>query len=322
MHERSVHRGLTLGVFLVTVALCSGVAAQEEPAAVEVAGEPSPDEERVRALIIEAVADYDAHDYDEALATFETALVIRPSARVHRGIGMCLFEQRRYAEAIAALDRALGGAVDPLDTELREQVSALRERASRYVGRLSVGVTPDGAELLVDGRAVEIGRELTLDAGEHTVVASAPGHHTELREVRIDAGRGTVLSLSLAVEVPVIVDVPGASGGDRGIAWTVAGIATGIVGLGGVIGGAAWLSNREAAVGICAAAVAAGTECQNASTIVFQRDLAGATLGISAALLAAGATLLVVGAMEGAAPPAVACAGSVEGMGCSWRGTW
>lgn len=290
------------------------------------AAQPVEDAERFRALVLEAIADYDAGLYAEALATFEQAYALRPSARVLRGIGMCRFEQRRYAEALTAIDQALASEVDPLEGDLRAEVVALRERAARYVGSVRLVVDPASAEVRIDGRIVTE-NVLTLDVGDHEVVVSAPGMRTEERTVSVMPSEESPLRVTLSsgvehtvIEVPVSVPAPVPS---DATAWAVPGVLLAVVGVGGVIGGAGWLVNRDAAVGVCADAVRRGTECLNAAPIVLQRDLAAVTVGISAAALTAGAVVLLAGALvTPSEAPEVACGAGPDGVFCGWSRTW
>src|SRR6266704_960888 len=68
--------------------------------------EPS-ESAQYRALLEEAVTEYDARHYEEARALFRRAHEVSPNARTLRGIGMASFELREYIEALRSLEGSL-----------------------------------------------------------------------------------------------------------------------------------------------------------------------------------------------------------------------
>src|SRR5688500_110226 len=93
--------------FVVGLAATSPAIAQEAP--------PRSTYDR---LADEALSEFDAGHYEEALSAFEQAYKEKPSARALRGVAKALFELRSYARCVEAIDRALASEVEPLPENL------------------------------------------------------------------------------------------------------------------------------------------------------------------------------------------------------------
>jgi hypothetical protein len=174
-----------------------------------------------RALLEEAVSEYDARRYEEARALFRRAHDISPNARTLRGIGMASFELREYVEALRSLEAALSDKRRPLTATQRQQVESLLERTRAFVGRFFVKLTPKETTLRIDGAvgALESDGSLLLSFGRHSVVAEAPGHSPENREVNVIGGERQELPfqlrpLAVASSTP---KPPGPETGDAGV---------------------------------------------------------------------------------------------------------
>ncbi len=196
-------------LFIALAALCSPATSRAQDA------EPPPE---YRATIDAAVAEFAEGHHAEARALFRQAHATHPSARTLRGMGMCSFELRDYAEAVHLLSAALTDGRRPLTDEQRAQVQGALTRAEAFVGRFSVSV-PEGASIFVDGAGVatllEPDGALLLSLGAHTVVTRRGT--TQLGEVRVEVRGGEREALALvsaepapAAEPPVSarLDVP------------------------------------------------------------------------------------------------------------------
>ena len=114
-------------------------------------------------LVDEALAEFDAGHYEEALSAFEQAYKEKPSARALRGVAKALYELRSYVRCVATIDRALASDVEPLPENLRADLEALKERALRFVGEATIDVTPPNATLLLDGQTTAAGTTVALE---------------------------------------------------------------------------------------------------------------------------------------------------------------
>jgi hypothetical protein len=167
-----------------------------------------------REAIDAAVAEFADGHHAEARALFRRAHELLPNARTLRGIGMCAFELRDYAEAVRMLGAALDDPRRPLTDEQRAQVGAALARAEAFVGRYEVSL-PAGAALHVDASAtpavLEADGTLLLSLGVHTVTTRRDG--LPLGEVRVEVRGGERGRLELA---PLdVVPEPPTSQADR-----------------------------------------------------------------------------------------------------------
>src|SRR6266700_2339843 len=203
---------------LSLVAAVSRVALGAPPSATPPVVKEPAESPQYRALLEEAVSEYDARRYEEARALFRRAHDISPNARTLRGIGMASFELREYVEALRSLEASLVDKRRPLTPTQRQQVEVLLERTRAFVGRFFIKTTPKEALLRVDGApvALESDGSLLLSFGRHSLTAEAPGSSPENREINVIGGERQELEFQLR---PVAVSPPpsGKSGGGGGL---------------------------------------------------------------------------------------------------------
>jgi hypothetical protein len=160
--------------------------AQEPRAALgaPLARAPTPEYERA---IAQAVDEHERGNFEEAREHFREAHEIYPNARTLRGLGKVEFELRNYGECVKFLAAALGSEERPLSQPLRDEVTALLERARAYVGEVHVDVQPGSATVSVDGVPVASGPQAALDllVGDHVLEFRASGHLSERRRIHV-----------------------------------------------------------------------------------------------------------------------------------------
>jgi tetratricopeptide (TPR) repeat protein len=94
---------------LRVVILLLAVLAQAHAASLARAQEASAgSREDYKALIKQAVQEFEAANWPEAFALFKRAHDIEPNARTLRGIGIAAYEMRDYVQSIGYLQTALG----------------------------------------------------------------------------------------------------------------------------------------------------------------------------------------------------------------------
>jgi hypothetical protein len=295
---------------MVVVASGRALAAAPAPPA-----RPSPDSRQYRALLEDAVSEYDARRYEEARALFRRAHAVSPNARTLRGIGMASFELREYVEALRSLEASLIDKRRPLTSIQRQQVQSLVDRARAFVGRFLVHLSPKDAVLRVDGTpaTLEDDGSLLLGFGRHFLTAEARGKNTENREVNVIGGEREDLAFELRADLtaaprtqrPVRGELAVASnvetqdqGGraSRG-GWWFAG--AGLL-AGGAVGSFFWWRYQNDQVASCDLTVAAQGVCRNRGVLILQRRLAGgAMIGAAAGALALGTIGTVIWAKSG-----------------------
>lgn len=154
--------------------------------------------EGYRPLVRKALEHVDEKRWAEATALFERAHAMFPNARTLRGLAIVNFEARRYVEALRFGRESLANKVRPLTDDQREYLEELVEQADAFVGRYTIQVTPEGAELWVDGHPAALtDGVLLLDPGAHEIVARAPKHTELSRSVRVQAGQSGEFRLDL-----------------------------------------------------------------------------------------------------------------------------
>lgn len=244
-------------------------------------------------LVDEALAEFEAGHYEEALSAFEQAYKEKPSARALRGVAKALFELRSYARCVATIERALATEVDPLPENLRADLESLKTRALRFVGDVAVTITPSRATVVIDGRAMTSGTTRALDVGTHTVEASAPDHHPLARRFEIHGRETTTLTLALD-PVGVVAPAPSPAGSSTDsrtlpLALTIGAV---VLATGAVVGSSVWLADRVDAVDRCNDAAAAGARCANEGPVAFQQNAATGTVILSGGALVVSAVAL------------------------------
>jgi hypothetical protein len=289
---------------------------------------PAAPDAAYRDVIRDALHEFDAGNYTEALALFRRAQAIRPGARVMRGVGMVLFELRRYTESLEAIEAALTTPVDPLTPTQRADAESLRARATRYVGNVTISVSPPGApvQVSVDGRPLapeQRGAALRVNVGEHTIEAAATGFAPQRRAVDVQGGGTVVVPIQLVAGGGVVI-----VGEPPRTAIYVTSAVFGVA-IAGTIGASAWYANRTYEVGRCIDAINQRGDCANAPLLATQRDLSIGTLVVtSLAVAASGAALvgLIVRARNDRAPEpprqAFACSPTVGGAACGVTVRW
>lgn len=177
-----------IGIVIVLVATLPSSPLSAQPPRTRARSGPSAESREYRALIDQALEEYDAQNYAEARALFLRAHTLQPNARTLRGLGMVEFELRNYIDSVARLEQALSSSVRPLSGELRRETEQLLVRARSYIARVALVVEPahaSGLRVSVDGAQVEPNTELDLAVGEHVFLAQAEGYQEERRDVSI-----------------------------------------------------------------------------------------------------------------------------------------
>lgn len=143
-----------------------------------------------RALVAEALREYDAGNWSEARALFQRAYELVPSAEALRMMGNASYELRQYARAVDLLERALSDATRPLRPERAVEANDALERARRFVAVVSLELVPADLTLEIDLTPIRARADGTilLDPGTHRFVARAPGFQPRELDVELRAG--------------------------------------------------------------------------------------------------------------------------------------
>lgn len=283
-------------------------------------GEETSSIPELRAVLEEAVVEYDAAHYPEALALLRRAHELEPTARTLRGIGMAAFETRQYVLAVRALSEALSSTVRPLTGAQRADAEALLARALRFVARVRIELDPHDAALRVDGARVEPEPDgsLLLDPGPHALTAQHPARATRTLEVRIEPGARQDLVLTLEpIATPLRTPSPApARSGDEWMLWVGAGlgVAATFAAAASAATGVIAMSDRDTLAAECDVYTCEGSLIatrDRARTLALTTDVVGS---IGAALGVTSVVLLVMGLVaEPATLPEIAAGCTEEG---------
>jgi hypothetical protein len=322
---------LVLAMQTSAVEAQDGQASADDPATASASAPSTPAESEspspvVRALLVEAVAEYDAGHYAEAQALFRRAHELAPSARTLRGLGMAAFELRQYTTALRAFEEALASHERPLTDEQRAHVSDLLERARVFVSTVIVRLTPPDAVLRVDGTPAALDAEgrLRLDPGAHTFDVEHPSHLPRRYEIQLEPGTERDIEAVLEPR-PAPAPRPAAPRDDTLlVVGAVSGVTALLATLGATITGVVAMGDAEQLRRECDGFVCPGElepARDRARTLALATDALGAT---SAVLGATAVGLLVAGALTGggSGDTSVAFSCHTEGCALSVGGRW
>jgi len=175
------------------------------------------DDERARARseFERGVAAFGNSEFQTALDAFQEAYRLAPHPSVRLNIANCYQQMARPVEALVHFEHYLTEATSISAPQRREIEATIRGLRGR-VGTLTLQITPDGAEIVIDGSATRrapVSEPVRVVAGDHEVVISLDGFVRETQTVHVDGGgdtrvavrlrRAAVVAVLETTEVPV-----------------------------------------------------------------------------------------------------------------------
>ncbi len=222
-------------------------------------------------------------------------------AQCHEIEGKTASAWTEFSEALAA---ARKGARGDREKAARQHLDALEPRLSRVTVTVPAASAARGLEVKLDGVVVDptaIGTAIPVDPGEHTASAAAPDHKpweakVSLREAE---SRTLVVPPLDSTAAPAPPPPPPSTPWKRPVGIAAAGAGLVLLGVGAGFGVRAVTLGSRAGDGcpnlLCSpAGLAAVSEGRSAAVV------ANGTLAAGGVLAAAGAVLLVLGAVSGA----------------------
>jgi len=146
---------------------------------------------------------FDERKYAEALAEFEQAYALKPHPLVLNNLAATHRALSQYDQAVDFYNRFLVEGEGKLSPEQLARGRAELEDLLRLVARVEVISAPEGAQVHVDGRsmgATPLDDPLVLGPGDHTVVASLSGYRQSERKIRVSAGDTLRVEFALEAE--------------------------------------------------------------------------------------------------------------------------
>jgi tetratricopeptide (TPR) repeat protein len=146
-----------------------------------------------RDLATSALDLYQKEKYADALAKFQDAEKLYPTAQVLRMEGYTLIALKRHLEAIDVLERALKTDFKPLLPADAEDTEDQLKEAKKKIATLRVESAVANATLqLDDGERRPLPLTVRLTPGAHRFVVEAPGHDAVDVSRDVGAGESTV----------------------------------------------------------------------------------------------------------------------------------
>ena len=150
-----------------------------------------------------------------ALEAFQHAYDTSPNYAVLYNLGRAYEALGRSVEAVHTLEQFLRDGGDKIDASRREEVEAIVARLRTGLGRAEIDVTPQDAEVFLDGMRLGTGASSPRDlpAGEHVVAARLDGHLPRFETFTLAGGELGRVSIVLLPEPQVMpVSTPPAPG--------------------------------------------------------------------------------------------------------------
>lgn len=142
---------------------------------------------------------FDEGRFDEALAKYQACLDGGLPRELLYLIGRCHQEMERWAEARDAFREYLAGETSNPEAVGRAKLALRMVEERLATGTLLLAVTPFGAVVLLDGAEVGQAPLAPLDVapGPHSLRVEAEGHEPAVREVTVEGGGRTQLTVEL-----------------------------------------------------------------------------------------------------------------------------
>lgn len=147
----------------------------------------------------------DRAQWQAALVELMRSIELQPTQVALFDAAMCLKNLDRYDEAAALLERLLSEYGDQAGAERLGEYRAQLEAVRARMGRLVVTTDVEGAEVLVDGRAVgttPLAGPILLLPGEHGIVARRGQITTPEEHVTLQSGEVRTVRIALAAGPP------------------------------------------------------------------------------------------------------------------------
>jgi tetratricopeptide (TPR) repeat protein len=190
---------------------------------------------------------FDEGDYTLALVEFERAYQIAPNYRALYNIALVDTQLGRYADASRTFDQYLRDGGDAIPAARRAEVQNTLASLRVRTATLEVSTNVSGAEVSLDGKPLDaslLRTPMLIDAGEHSLRATAPGYSPGFKTLTLAGADQTSVRLDL-VALPsqkATPETPTERG--RSLFWPGF-VATGVFAAGAIVSGAVMLDARS-----------------------------------------------------------------------------
>lgn len=143
---------------------------------------------------------FDEGDYTLALVEFERAYQLAPNYRALYNIALVDMQLGRYADAARTFEQYLHDGGTSIPPTRRAEVTKTLGELKYRTATLDLSLNVPSAEVTLDGKPVDPARlrgPMVIDAGEHTVRATAPGFLASDKTVTLAGGDKASVRLEL-----------------------------------------------------------------------------------------------------------------------------
>lgn len=200
------HRPLPLLALTLTLLAAPALARAQGAGATAPAAVDEP-----RRLFEEAMGFLNAQRFAEATPLLERSVALREHPAALAALAASYRGAGRYLRAIATLDRLLAVSADPArDAEVR----GVRAECERSLARVTLRVSGEATEVLVDGARVassDGARVIPLDPGAHTFEVRRAGYESLREERRLEVGGAAEVALDASARplpATLVVETP------------------------------------------------------------------------------------------------------------------
>jgi hypothetical protein len=149
--------------------------------------------------------------FQEAIAEYQEAYRLYPSAKIYFPIASAQERLGRIADAYQSYARVIGSGEDVGD-KLRRRVQARQAELRGGLAIVAIAVSPDGASVAVDGRVLGVAplaEPVPFAPGDHELRVSLEGHRDHVEIVTTEAGTEASREIVLQPIPTVVAKNPG-----------------------------------------------------------------------------------------------------------------
>jgi hypothetical protein len=234
--------------------------------------------------------------FPKAVEKYRQALEHWDHPAIHYNLALALVNLDQPVEMYEALDKAMAFGAAPLDADKFDRAKGYKILVEKQLALVEYSIATPGAVVVFDGKEVLTGPgtwSSRVRAGEHSVIARAPGSSPTQLNQRIGGGEVSRLDLKLFTDAELTRykrRYP------KWLPWAVTGAGVALVGAGGLLHVSAknGFADYDAAVRDCAAANPAGG-CMPDSSVFDKKSSAETKQTIAVTMYAAGALAIAGG---------------------------
>jgi len=163
--------------------------------------DPQSDKKEANRHFKNGVSLFDENKYAEALAEFERAYTLMPHPLVLYNLANAHRALSQYDEAVTYYQRLLAEGPGEVDKKTLAKGKKELDDLMRMVAQVTISVEPADAAVTIDGKERAAGgAPLILAPGDHAVEARKDGHQPGRRAFRVAAGDKLTVELKLEVQ--------------------------------------------------------------------------------------------------------------------------